>query len=293
MKVLNFGSLNIDHVYRVPHIAQPGETLPGESYALLAGGKGANQSAALACAGAPVWHAGKVGPEGGWLIEKLATLGANTEMIQVGDTPTGHAIIQVDDAGQNAIVLFAGANHAFERADIDAAVGNGNPGDWLLLQNETNEVEYMIRTAHGAGLSVCYNPAPFTPQTGRYPLDLLSTLIVNETEGEALTRAGEPEGILSSLVERLPDCDVILTLGAAGVTYRCGDETGQIAAPCVDAVDTTAAGDTFIGYYIAACIAGEDTVEALTRACTAAALCVTRPGAMDSIPSLADVEAVP
>ena len=123
MKVLNFGSLNIDHVYRVPHIAQPGETLPGESYALLAGGKGANQSAALACAGAPVWHVGKVGPEGGWLIEKLATLGANTEMIQVGDTPTGHAIIQVDEAGQNAIVLFAGANHAFERADIDAAVG--------------------------------------------------------------------------------------------------------------------------------------------------------------------------
>lgn len=292
MKVLNYGSLNIDHVYRVPHIAQPGETLPSGSYETFAGGKGANQSAALARAGAPVRHAGKIGPEGGWLIEKLAALGVNTELIQVGDTPTGHAIIQVDDTGQNSIVLYAGGNHAIERAEIDDAIGQCNPGDWFLLQNETNDVSYMIRAAHEAGLSVCYNPAPFTSETGGHPLDFLSTLIVNETEGSGLTGASAPEGVLASLVERLPGCDVILTLGEAGVAYHCGDEHGHIAAPRVDVVDTTAAGDTFSGYYVAARIADHDTVDALTRACAAAALCVTRPGAMDSIPVATEVEAM-
>src|SRR3982751_1755807 len=110
MQVLNFGSLNIDRVLRVPHIARPGETIASRSMSLLAGGKGANQSVALARAGVKVAHAGKVGADGQWLVDKLAAEGIDTSRVQVGAGPTGQATIQVDDAGQNAIVLLGGAN---------------------------------------------------------------------------------------------------------------------------------------------------------------------------------------
>ena len=285
MAILNFGSLNIDYVYRVAHIVRPGETLPSQSFEVFAGGKGANQSVAAAKAGAKIRHAGKVGEDGRWLIDKLAAVGVETGLIAVGDGRAGHAIIQVDDSGQNAIVLHAGANHQIGRDQIDKAIGSAKAGDVLLLQNEINDIAYLIEQGHKAGLAVCFNPAPFDTNVLDYPLELVDTFVVNETEAADLSGQASAGESLAVLTQRFTGAKIILTLGDKGVSYRCGDEAIDVPAVTVDAVDTTAAGDTFIGYYLAGTTLGFDTGKCLELATQAAALCVSKAGAMDSIPS--------
>jgi ribokinase len=289
MQVLNFGSLNIDHVYRVPSIVAPGETLSSISYATFAGGKGANQSVALARAGADVFHAGCVGADGNWLVEKLRGYGVDTSFIRVVDGPTGHAIIQVDEVGQNAIVLHAGANHCVSSEHVADVLAHFKPGDTVLLQNEINDVPAIIAAAYDRKLNVCLNPAPFDKSVLHYPLDLLHTLVVNETEGAGLAGVSETDGILDTLAARLPKCEIILTMGRKGASYRSPDTRFTIPAVQVAAVDTTAAGDTFIGFYLARRATGDGAEAALKTACAAAAVSVTKQGAMDSIPRLADV----
>ena len=189
MNILNFGSLNIDLVYQVEHIARPGETIASSAHQVFAGGKGANQSAALARAGARVFHAGQVGPDGQWLVDKLAGLGVDVQHIRVGDVPTGHAIIQVDRHGQNSIVLFAGANAQINRATIDATLSHFGAGDILLLQNEINDIPYIVAAAAKRGLRICLNPAPCGPEIRDYPLELVHWLVVNQPRPKAsLTR---------------------------------------------------------------------------------------------------------
>ena len=290
MKILNFGSLNIDHVYQVDHISHPGETISSHSYQIFAGGKGANQSAALARAGAPVFHAGQVGPEGRWLIDKLAALGADMRYTRVGREPTGHAIIQVDTAGQNSIVLYSGANHGLAREMIDTTIEDFLEGDILLLQNEINELPYLIGKASERPLRICFNPAPFTSEILEYPLEDVAILVVNETEGMGLAGVDTTEGLLQRLSTRFPATEIVLTLGEAGSQYQSPHTRLDIPAVQVQPVDTTAAGDTFIGFFLAGLAAGCDAAVALRRAARAAALCVTRPGAMDSIPTAAEVE---
>jgi ribokinase len=293
MQILNFGSLNIDHVYAVPHIVAPGETIASAGYRVFAGGKGANQTVALARAGAKVAHAGRIGPEGRWLSEKLAGDGVDTRQIMVGQTPTGHALIQVDSQGQNAIVLFAGANKELTKLDIDRTLNAAAKSPTLLLiQNETNHVPHLIKTAHELEMKVCLNPAPFAPEVAGYPLALVDILILNEVEGRGLSGCREPAPILDALTALLPQTQVVLTLGAQGAVYRMGAEQVQVPARPVEVVDTTAAGDTFIGYYLAAWARRLDVRRRLGLATCAAGLCVTRPGAMDSIPRLDEVEAV-
>ena len=220
MNILNFGSLNIDLVYQVEHIARPGETIASSSHQVFAGGKGANQSAALARAGARVFHAGQVGPDGQWLVDKLAGLGVDVQHIRVGDVPTGHAIIQVDRRGQNSIVLFAGANAQIDRGAIDAALSLFDRGDILLLQNEINDIAYIITSASERDLTICLNPAPFVPEVCAYPLELVDLLIVNETEATGLAGAST----LAALAALCPHAQIALTLGAAGVQYRSPTE---------------------------------------------------------------------
>ena len=286
MNILNFGSLNIDLVYQVEHIARPGETIASSTHQVFAGGKGANQSAALARAGALVFHAGQVGPEGQWLVDKLAGLGVDVQHIRVGDVPTGHAIIQVDRHGQNSIVLFAGANAQIDRGAIDTALSHFDQGDILLLQNEINDITYIITSASERGLMICLNPAPFGPEVCAYPLKLVDLLIVNETEAIGLAGAST----LAALAVRCPHAQIALTLGAAGAQYCSPTEEFRLPAPQVEAVDTTGAGDTFIGYFLQGLTADMTAREAMTRAMQAAALCVTRPGAMDSIPTADEVD---
>ncbi|MCC7261989.1 MAG: ribokinase [Candidatus Latescibacteria bacterium] len=290
MRVLNFGSLNIDHVYQVDHVVRPGETLPSARYQVFAGGKGANQSAALALAGAAVFHAGQVGPEGRWLVAKLAGLGVDMRFTRTGNTPTGHALIQVDPEGRNAIVLFPGANQQLTTAQVDETLATFGAGDLLLLQNETNLLPHLISQAKESGLQVCLNPAPFTAAVASYPLDLVDILVVNEIEGEGLSGEASAAGIAVALARRFPATQVVLTLGEHGVIYRSGEVSFSVPAPRVRAVDTTAAGDTFIGYFLAGLAAGRPLRDAVASATAAASLAVTRAGAMDSIPGATEVE---
>ena len=287
MRICNFGSLNIDYVYRVAHIVQPGETIGGQSFEVFAGGKGANQSVALARAGASVAHAGRVGEDGRWLVEKLADLGVETRHIHVGDGRTGHAIIQVDDNGQNAIVLYPGANHLIDRTRIDQTLEHFGAADVLLLQNEINDVPYLIEAGHRRGMTVCFNPAPFDETVREYPLDQVDLLIVNETEGRGLAGA---DLIIPTLAKQYPQTRIILTQGKAGATYHGPDGATSVPAVSVDVADTTAAGDTFIGYFLAARASGQAVKISLEQACRAAAICVAKPGAMDAIPSREEVQ---
>lgn len=290
-RILNLGSINLDHVYAVDHFVRPGETLASADYQLHAGGKGYNQTIALARAGADVAHLGAVGEEGQWLVERLAKEGVATDRIAMIDAATGHAIIQVTPEGENAIVLYAGANHAIDGDAIRAALAKLGSGDWLLTQNETSAVAEAMRQAKERGLKIAFNPAPMTDAVHDYPLDLVDLLIVNETEAEAL--AGESaEGAGAALRKRYPQADVLLTLGSQGAKFL-GKE-GEIfqAAEKVKAVDTTAAGDTFIGFFLAELLASETDKaasedvyrRALELGCRASAVCVTRPGAARSIP---------
>ena len=289
MRILNFGSLNIDYVYRVAGIVRPGETISSKSFDIFAGGKGANQSLALAKAGANISHAGKIGAEGKWMADRLADAGVETGNIMVSDDKTGHAIIQVDDSGENAIFLFPGTNMQIEREHIDSVIDSMDGGDILLLQNEINDIPCIIDAAHDKGMTVCLNPAPFDDSVPGYPLDKVGILVLNETEGQGLTGKNGNEEILNELTVRYPDCLVVLTLGAAGVLCSAAGERVAVPAEKVEAVDTTAAGDTFIGFFLALHAEGQPLEDCLKTACKAAAICVTRPGATDSIPERSEV----
>lgn len=297
-RILNFGSLNIDHVYRVSSIVQPGQTIPSSHYQLFAGGKGANQSAALAKAGADVDHAGRIGVDGRELLEGLAQLGVDTRWTLIDpELPTGHAIIQVEhDSGENAILLFPGANHAVDEDQIHTVVTAADDGSILLSQNEISNISLLLQAGHRRGLFVAFNPAPFTPDLmSDAALAHVDLLIVNESEavGIAGIRADlPPTEVISALRGKVPArTELLLTLGAQGaVLDRPGEELIEVTAHEAGVViDTTAAGDTFIGFFLAARARGETDRTALREASVAAAICVTRPGARDAIPSRIDV----
>ncbi|MEM9601671.1 MAG: ribokinase [Pseudomonadota bacterium] len=277
MRVYNFGSVNIDHVYRVAHFVQPGETRAVTSYHRFLGGKGANQSLALARAGAPVSHIGAVDHGSEWALDELQASGVDVSGIATVNTPTGHAIIQVDDSGENCILIEAGANARVSVDALKAHLGSAAAGDWLLLQNETNGVEDAARAACARGLSVAYNPAPFDAETAAAMLDHIALLIVNGSEFEALR---------ATLGDAVPaQVDLLITHGEHGAEYRSRGDQIFVPARKVKAIDTTAAGDTFIGYYLASVSAGLDRVSALERAALASALCVSVAGAAVSIPT--------
>ncbi|MBP5232403.1 MAG: ribokinase, partial [Planctomycetes bacterium] len=199
MKILNFGSLNVDRVFQVAHFVRPGETLGSSGYAVHAGGKGANQSAALALAGAPVWHAGRVGADGDWLLRLLADKGVDVSLVVVGEEPTGQAVIQVDAHGENALLLDGGANRAIASGQIASTLAHFGPGDVVLLQNEISRLGEIIAAAAAKGLKVWLNPAPFDEGVARLPLDKVSTVVVNETEGRGLAGLadGDAEAVLA------------------------------------------------------------------------------------------------
>ncbi len=292
MQILNVGSVNIDHVYQVEHFVRPGETLGSERYRTFAGGKGYNQSVALARAGAHVLHAGRVGQYAEWLLERLQKEGVDTTFVRTGEIPTGHAIIQVVPSGENAIVLYGGANQCVEESDIDAALTACSAGDCLLIQNETSSAPYAIRAAHKIKLRVVLNPAPMSPAVHRYPLDLVDVFIMNTTEARELTAASDPDDICARMRRQYPRASIVLTLGSQGAVYANADLRHHEPALPVKAVDTTGAGDTFIGFFLAELMRTGDPRKALEQGCRAAALCVTKPGAADSIPLRKEVDAM-
>ncbi|MCL1857161.1 MAG: ribokinase, partial [Kiritimatiellaeota bacterium] len=280
--VLNFGSINIDHVYTVQHFVRPGETIASRGYRRFPGGKGFNQSVALARAGASVAHAGAVGQDGLWLVEYLRQCGVATERIAVmDDAPTGNAIIQVDENGQNAILLEGGANQRITAEAARAAVAPFGAGDLLLTQNETAAVPDLLRAAKARGMTVAFNPAPMDAAVLAYPLDLVDILIVNEIEGAAIAtpphRRGEPvcsppHDTIVALRERFPQTLIALTLGKDGaIISEPSVNLFHLSALPVTAVDTTAAGDCFIGYFLAALAENVSPRAAAAHAINAAA----------------------
>ena len=290
MSVVNFGSINLDFVYRVQALVRPGETVQSLSLERFAGGKGFNQSLALARAGAAVRHVGSVGEDGRWLVEMLETEGVDIRNVEVVPTPTGQAIIQVSERGENSIVVHGGANRELSNAQMERACADLGDRDWVLLQNETNASEFVFAEASKRGFRVILNPSPLDSSLLDLPLDRVDTFLINEVEGEALAGEDDPERVLVAMRKRFPTADIVLTLGDQGAAFSGRDGTAAYArAENVAVIDTTGAGDTFAGFYLAAVLAGANPQSALAAGCRAAAHCVSRPGAAPSIPLASDL----
>ena len=292
MKVLNFGSLNVDYVYTVDHIMQPGETQNSVQRSVFAGGKGLNQSVALARAGLPTWHAGQVGrdADGDMLLRVLAENGVDTSLINRIDGPCGHTFIQVDKDGQNCILLYGGANRSIEKAYRSQVFSHFCAGDVIVLQNEINDIRGLIDEAHARGMTVVLNPSPFDSGLDGCDWQKVDIFFINEVEGEQITGQTAPDAILAWFREHTPDALVVLTLGGAG---SCCMKDGQIfrqGIVPVQAVDTTAAGDTFTGFFLSAYLGGETLRAALALAAKAASVTVSRSGAAASIPALSELQ---
>ena len=294
MKILNFGSLNLDYVYRVDHFAGPGETLSALSREVKPGGKGLNQSIALARAGARVFHAGCLGKGGEMLRELLEKDGVDTSLLRPVEEMQGHTVIQVDPEGENSILLYGGSNRCVTEEQADETLAAFGPGDWLLLQNEINMNGRIVDRAYERGMRIVLNPSPYDERLAEVDFAKLSWVLVNEVEAEQMTGTQDPEQAWGIMHRRWPDLSAVITLGSRGSTAFArgenGTETARQEAVKVQAVDTTAAGDTFTGYFIAGLAAGKPLRECMAQASLAAAVSVTRPGAADSIPRAEELE---
>lgn len=290
MKVLNFGSLNIDYVYSVDHFVRAGETLASSRLELFPGGKGLNQSVAFSRAGANIFHAGCVGADGSMLTDVLTENNIDTKFVKVTkEIQTGHAIIQVTTKGENCILLFGGANLTIEKEFIDEVLSNFEQGDLIMLQNEINNLDYIVNEAHRKGLQIALNPSPFNEKIKALDLSLIDWLLVNETEGKDITGKEEPSDILDSLLASYPEMKIVLTLGSDGSMYADASTRAKHGIFKAKVVDTTAAGDTFTGYFLTSVTGGSSPAEALKIASAASAIAVSRKGASPSIPSRDEV----
>jgi len=289
LKVLCFGSMNIDYVYQVDHMVGLGETENSIGMSVNCGGKGLNQSIALARAGVEVWHAGLVGSDGKSLVDKCIENKVNTDYVRMTEGKSGHTIIQVDKDGNNSIILYGGANRSMTPDFIEEVLNGFEKGDMIILQNEINLLEAIIDKAYTKGMTVVLNPSPYNEALAKCDLSKVSYFILNEIEGEQMTGKKEPNEILKKIHIKFPEAKVVLTLGEDGSMYLDGDEVYRQAAYKVEAVDTTAAGDTFTGYFISQIICGKSPAEGLRLAAKASAIAVTRPGALDSIPAMEEV----
>ncbi len=289
MKILNFGSCNIDIVCGVDHIVRPGETISASSFEHFVGGKGLNQSVALANAGAEVYHAGCIGADGEILRLFMENAGVNLKYLRITDCKTGQATIQVDKNGENAIFLYAGANHAITKEYIDAVLSDFSEDDFLVVQNEINNVEYIVEKAHERGMKIVFNPAPFNDTAAKIDLSKLFCIIPNRVESSGYSGSEDYRDFTKLIREKYPDLTAVVTLGKEGCVYL--DKDTEISQPAytVKAVDTTAAGDTFVGYFVAEISRGKEPSDAMKTACAASAITVSRKGAAPSIPKLDEV----
>ncbi len=287
MTVFNFGSINIDHFYKVQHLPAEGETISAISYSTGLGGKGANQSVAAARAGAETIHIGAVGPDGDWVLQRLRDAGVATDQVVQVAEPTAHAIINVDQGGENAIVIFVGAGAALRVDQVRAALGSAKEGDILLLQNETPLQPEAAQIAKAKGMYVVYSAAPFDAAAARAMLPFTDLLVLNEVEAAQLTSALDLE------IADIPVPNLLITKGAKGCMWRLQEDGREIFvdAFAVDPVDTTAAGDCFLGYCAAGMDQGFSAIDAMRLGAAASAIKVTRLGTADAIPARAEVDA--
>ncbi|MBP6383447.1 MAG: ribokinase [Aeromonas sp.] len=298
-RLVVLGSVNADHVLRVPHFPRPGETLTGHSYQVVPGGKGANQAVAAARLGAPVSFIARIGDDaiGQQMRQGFEQDGIDVSAVELDETlPTGIAIIYVSDEGENSIGISAEANGALSPAMVKRHEAMIADAHTLLLQLEVplESVFEAAKLARSHGTRVVLNPAPAQPLSSEL-LALVDLITPNQTEAELLTGVKVSDEASAALAA---DCfhqmgisDVMITLGSQGVYCSNARQQQLIPGFRVEAVDTTAAGDTFNGALLAAELAGADFNAAVRFAHGAAALSVTKFGAQSSIPSKVEVDA--
>ncbi len=289
MRVLNIGSMNLDYVYKMDHIVLSGETQESHSLNLYLGGKGFNQTTALFKAGADVYHAGLISKDGEKFLEVCDEYRISKDYIKVIDGNTGHAIIQIDKKGENCILLYGGANQKFTEEYIDNVLKDFEKGDLLLLQNEINLLPYIVEKAHKKGMTIALNPSPFNEKLLEADLSKIDIFILNEVEGKQITGFSDVNEILKHMVIKFPEAQIVLTLGEKGSIYKYKDTIINQPSFKVNVVDTTAAGDTFTGYFLAGLIEKINVNEVLNISAKASSIAVTKHGAIPSIPSKEEV----
>ena len=292
MKILNFGSLNYDHVYEMEHFVLPKETISSINYSRNFGGKGLNQSIALAKAGMEIYHAGRVGCDGQDFIDYLNRYNVKTDyLLKDENEATGHAIIQVCK-GQNCIILHGGANQKVDDKQVDEVLSHFEKGDVLLLQNEISNIAYIMKKAHEKGMKIVINTAPMDDKIFTYPLEFVDIYIVNEVEAAGLvkTKTNDEKEIIQLIQKQYPNAKVVMTVGEKGAYFIGDDKVIHEAAKKVEAIDTTAAGDTFTGYFLASYLDDNDPIKALKLATLASSITVQGKGAAKSIPSIEDLK---
>lgn len=292
MKMLVLGSMNIDKIYRVHDFVKPKETIHVCSLDTSFGGKGFNQAIALSRAGSNVAFAGVVGTDGVRFIDLLANEQVDTHLIRQSTGANGHTIIQVNDDGENCIMVAPGANAETDPDYIREVISQFSVGDWILLQNEIANVDYAIKCAHECGLNIAFNPSPYENGIAEYDLSAVQLLLVNEVEGEGLTGTSDPALMLDILLNRFPQTAVLLTLGENGAIFADGCcERYHVDSVSCSVRDTTAAGDTFTGYFLTEYLQGNEIEYALETASMASSIAVSREGAAESIPKKSEVVA--
>lgn len=284
MKVLNIGSMNLDLVYSVDHIVQPGETEASFSLDTFLGGKGLNQSMALAKAGVEVYQGGMIGEDGQVFLDACTEYGVKANYIRTIPGKSGHAVIQRDRNAQNCILLYGGANQMLTESYVDEVLADFGTGDILLLQNEVNMMPYIVEKAYEKGMQIALNPSPFNEKLDAVDMEKISIFLMNEVEGNQITGLTEPDEIIAEMLCRFPMAKIVLTLGKDGAVYADAKQKHFQPIFKVEAVDTTAAGDTFTGYFLAGLLEGMSVPEILKMSAKASSIAVTREGAVPSIP---------
>ncbi|MGP6140531.1 MULTISPECIES: ribokinase [unclassified Jeotgalibaca] len=290
MRVLNFGSLNYDRTYQVEAFVEAGQTISSLKYSDFLGGKGLNQSVSLSRAGCDVYHVGVVGPDGSELKQMLHENGIHTDYIFESPIQSGHAVIQISQAGENAIIVDGGSNLELSKDLIDFVFEQFKDEPcYVLAQNEVSNIDYIISRAKQFGHTVFLNPSPMNATLLQAPLDQVNYFILNETEAFAITSLEDADASIRKMHEVYPNSHIILTLGEHGVIYFDGQSTVKQAAFKTEVVDTTCAGDTFTGYAMGGIMQDKPMEEVLRVASIASSLCIGIKGASNSIPTLEEV----
>lgn len=289
-KIIVIGSFNLDYVFNVDRFVRSKETMTSNGMTIHYGGKGFNQAIALARCYPETYFAAHLNHNERYLLPILEDNGIKTDYVTFVDEPTGMAFIQVDQSGENCILLNKGANHSFKDADIDAILDGFTKGDLLVLQNEINNLESLIKKAKLRGMKLALNPSPLTENLLNINTNDIDFLLINEIEGEQLSKKIDPEEIIEILRDKAPNTSIILTLGSKGVIAYHEQTKYMQEGRKVEAIDTTAAGDTFTGFLLGMLMQGKNIDLALKYATYAASLSVICKGAFESIPKLNDVE---
>lgn len=293
--IIVVGSLNADLVVRAPRFPQPGETISGEDLQVIPGGKGANQAVAVARLGTSVSMLGRVGKDnfGDFLLNNLKSNNVDSQLVQRDDSSTGTAIIVVDSGGQNSIVLSAGANGKVNDADMNAASFSDYKLLLLQLEIPLPTILSAAKRAHENGLRVILNPAP-AKELQNELISLADFLIPNENElglltGLTVNDMNSTEQAARALL-RTGAKHVIVTLGSKGALIISDAQVLHVESYKVSVVDTTAAGDAFIGGFATALLQDKSLEEAVRFGCACGALATTKFGAQPSLPTKEEVE---